>query len=335
MKVNPVPAQGSPVGPFILRSRRMTMSRRISLPFLVLLLAAAGCGAGEEAGAGPPNPAQDSFPVTIAAANGPVTVERRPEAVVSLSPTATEMLYAIGVGDQMVAVDDQSTYPPEAPRTDLSGITPNVEAITSYEPDLVVITFDPGDLVSSLSALGIPVLVMPGATSLDEAYRQMEQLGAATGNVAGAAELVAAMQADIAEVVAAAPALEPAPTYYHELDPSFYTATSATFIGEVYGLLGLENIADPADADGFGYPQLSAEFILEQDPDLIFLADTTCCDQTAASVAERPGWASLTAVAAGRVVELDDDVASRWGPRVVDFLRAVAEAVTALEATGS
>jgi iron complex transport system substrate-binding protein len=313
----------------------MTMSRRISLPFLVLLLVATGCGAGSEAGPGTPGPTQDSFPVTIAAANGPVTVERRPEAVVSLSPTATEMLYAMGAGDQVVAVDDQSTYPPEAPRTDLSGITPNVEAITSYEPDLVVITFDPGDLVGSLAALGIPVLVMPGAASLEEAYRQMEQLGAATGNVAGAAELVAAMQADIAEIVAAVPELDPAPSYYHELDPSFYTATSTTFIGEVYGLLGLENIADPADADGFGYPQLSAEFILEQDPDLIFLADTTCCDQTAEALAQRPGWASLTAVAAGRVVELDDDVASRWGPRVVDFLRAVAEAVSALEPTGA
>jgi iron complex transport system substrate-binding protein len=312
----------------------MTMSRRISLPLLALLLLVAACDGGAEPDSGSPSEGEGSFPVTIAAGNGPVTIERRPQAIVSLSPTATEMLYGIGAGDQVVAVDDQSTYPAEAPRTDLSGITPNIEAITSYEPDLVLVSFDPGDVVSSLAALGVPVLVMPGVASLEEAYTQMEQLGAATGNVGGAAELVAGMQADIAEIVSAAADIDPAPTYYHELDPSFYTATSATFIGEIYGLLDLQNIADPADADGFGYPQLSAEFILEQDPDLIFLADTKCCDQSAASLAQRPGWAALTAVAAGRIVELDDDVASRWGPRVVDFLRDVAEAVATVEATG-
>ena len=123
-------------------------------------------------------------------------------------------------------------------------------------------------------------------------------------------------------------------TYYHELDPTFFTVTSATFIGQVYTLLGLDNIADPADADGYGYPQLSAEYIVEQDPDLIFLADTKCCGQTPETVAARPGWSELTAVTTGAIVPLDDDVASRWGPRVVDFLRTVATKVAELEPTG-
>ncbi len=276
----------------------------------------------------------DGFPVTVASPGGDVTIEARPTAIVSLSPTATEMLFAIGAGDQVVAVDDQSNYPEQAPVTDLSGFTPNVEAIAAFEPDLVVISFDPGDLVSSLQALGIPVLVQPAAATLDDTYTQIEQLGAATGHVGDAAELVARMRSDIDGIVASIGAPSEPLTYYHELDPTFFTVTSATFIGQVYALIGLENIADPADPDGYGYPQLSAEYIVEQDPDLIFLADTKCCGQTSETVAARPGWGELTAVRTGAVVPLDDDVASRWGPRVVDFLRTVASKVAELESAG-
>ena len=116
-------------------------------------------------------------------------------------------------------------------------------------------------------------------------------------------------------------------TYYHELDPTYFSATSKTFIGQVYSLLGLKNIADPADADGSGYPQLSAEAIIAANPDMVFLADTKCCQQTAQTVAARPGWNVITAVKDGGVVPLDDDIASRWGPRIVDYLRSVAAAV--------
>src|SRR5690606_17206535 len=112
--------------------------------------------------------------------------------IVSLSPTATEILFALGAGSRVVAVDDQSTYPPEAPVTDLSGFDPNVEAIASYEPDLVVLSFDPGDLQPGLEALDIEVVLQPPAATLDDAWAQIEQLGAATGSVAEAAELVAA-----------------------------------------------------------------------------------------------------------------------------------------------
>jgi iron complex transport system substrate-binding protein len=258
-----------------------------------------------------------------------------PERIVSISPTATESLFAIGAGPQVVAVDDLSTYPVTAPVTGLSAFQPSVETIAAYDPDLVVLSFDPGDVLAGLRALSIPAILQPTASSLDDAYRQIEDLGAATGRVGEAAELVAEMQADIAEVVTSAPIGEPAPTYYHEIDPGLYSATSASFVGEVYGLFGLENIADPADAEGYGYPQLSAEWIVEQDPDLIFLADTLCCGQDATAVAARPGWAGLAAVRADRVVELDDDIASRWGPRIVDMVAAIGEAVRSLDGEGS
>jgi iron complex transport system substrate-binding protein len=139
------------------------------------------------------------------------------------------------------------------------------------------------------------------------------------------------MRTDIDEIVASIPPFDEPPTYFHELDDGFFTVTSNTFIGEVYSMLGLENIADKAPNSASGYPQLSVEYIVKANPDLIFLADTKCCNQSAATVEKRAGWDQIAAVRNGGVVELDDDVASRWGPRVVDFLRTVADEVAELE----
>jgi iron complex transport system substrate-binding protein len=276
--------------------------------------------AGAEAGT------DASFPADVEAANGTVTIDAEPERIVSLSPTATEMLYAIGAGDQVVAVDDFSNYPEGTPMTDLSGFEPNVEAITTYEPDLVVLSFDANDVVAGLERVDIPVLEYPAATSLDESYDQITQLGTATGHSGEAADVVEDMRADIDDLADQAAEHDGALTYYHELDDQLHTATSGTFIGQVYALAGLENVADPAD-DGTGYPQVSAELLLESDPDMIFLADEAA-GVDAPAVAARPGWGEVTAVRNGDIVELDPDITSRWGPRVVDFLRTVVKATS-------
>lgn len=267
------------------------------------------------------------------AATTTTTAAAEPEVsrIVSLSPTATEMLFAIGAGDQVVAVDDQSNYPAEAPKTDLSGFKPNVEAIAAHNPDLVVISDAGGELAGSLTKIKIRSLAAPAATSLDDTYEQLRQLGDATGHRPEADKVVADMKKRIAAIAASIPAGAKGATYYHELDPSYFSATSKTFIGSVYALLGLENIADAADTEGGGYPQLSAEYIVQADPDLIFLADTKCCQQSSATVAARDGWGSISAVRNGAVIPLDDDISSRWGPRVVDFLEAVSAAVTKAE----
>ena len=248
-----------------------------------------------------------------------------PQRIVSLSPAATEMLFAVDAGDQVIAVDEFSNHPPEAPTTDLSGFQPNVEAIAGFEPDLVV-SESP---IEGLDALGIENLVLPAAITLDDVYDQIETVGTATGNDGPASRLVDEMQSAVAEQLESLPQLDRPLTYYHELDTTLYSVTSSTFIGNVYALFGLENVADPADADGssFGYPQLSAEYLIEADPDIIFLADTIFENQTAETIAERPGWDQLTAVREGRVVELNDDIASRWGPRIIEFIDAVADAV--------
>ena len=311
---------------------------RRSLLSLVLLLAlalvAAGCGQdGARSDAAAPAAEGAAFPVTLDTPAGKLTLDQRPTRIVSMSPTATEMLFAIGAGEQVAAVDSNSNYPEKAPKTDLSAYEPNLEAIAGDKPDLVVYSDDPGDLTAGLGKLAIPALQQPAAKTLDDTYAQLDQLGRATGHLPEATQLAATMRAEIAKIAAAKPAHQL--TYYHELDKNLYTATSKTFIGQLYAQLGMKNIADAADKDGSGYPQLSAEYIVKADPDLIFLADTKCCGQTARTVAARDGWADLTAVKTGGVVELDDDVASRWGPRVVDFLRTVAAKVEAQDAVKS
>ena len=269
-----------------------------------------------------------AFPVTLQTPNGDLVLENQPTRILSLSPTATEILFAIGAGDQVIAVDDQSNYPPEAPTSDISGFTPNLEAILALEPDLVVHSYLPEDIEQGLTNVGIPSLTQYAAASLDDTYQQITQMGAATGASAGAESTVQEMQQEIDELMARINVpYGSSLTFYHELDPTYFSVTSSTFIGQVYAMLGLTNIADEAEGAGSGYPQLSEEYILSQNPDLIFLADTKCCSQGIETVAERNGWNVLSAVSKGQVIELDDDIASRWGPRVVDFLEAIATAV--------
>ncbi len=283
------------------------------------------------AGGPPASSAAAVFPVTVKAGNGAVTIKSDPTRIVSLSPTLTEDLYGVGAGGQVVAVDSDSNYPAGVPKTSLSGLTPNLEAIAKYNPSLVVASQNSGGLVAGLAKLGIPVLIEPAVPTIAAAYAQIEQLGQATGHAAGAATLVAGMRRQIAADVNQAGAAHQALTYYWELSANpFYSATSATFIGQVVGLFGLKNIADkaakPADA---GYPQLSQEYIVTARPQIIFLADNQAADggQSPAVVAKRAGWAGIPAVRDHEVIGLNDDIASRWGPRIPQLVAEIAQAV--------
>ena len=275
--------------------------------------------------------AGSAFPVTVTAANGAVTIKAKPARIVSLAPTATEDLYAIGAGPQVVAVDQDSDYPANAPVTKLSGLTPNLEAIAKYNPALVIASQNSGGLVSGLTKLGIPVLIEPAVANLAGAYQQIDQIGQATGHLAQAEQTTASMKAQIAATVKQAGASHPDLTYYWELTANpYYSVTSATFIGQIVALFGLKNIADAADkaSDG-GYPQLTEEYILKAQPQIIFLADNQAADggQTPAIVARRPGWSALPAVKDHEVVGLNDDIASRWGPRLPQLVAEIAQAV--------
>ncbi len=264
------------------------------------------------------------FPVTV----GDVTLEAAPTRVVSLSPAVTEMLFAIGAGEQVVAVDEFSNYPPEAPTTDLSGFTVNPEAVAGYEPDLVIISAYADEVVPQLGSLGIPVHVAPdNPTTIEDVYGQITDLGTLTGHADEAADLINRMSDDLAKLAADAPERDEPLTYYFEIDDTYWTYTSGSLVGSLLSEVGLENIAQD---DSQVSVQLTAETIVAADPDVIFLGNTLY-GVDAAAVAERPGWSEITAVRDGNIVELDSDIASRWGPRLVDLVAAVVDAVSQVE----
>jgi iron complex transport system substrate-binding protein len=254
----------------------------------------------------------------------------RPERIVSLSPSATETLFAIGAGPQVVAVDGESDHPPGTPRTDLSSYQPNVEAIAGYRPDLVVVPADaPRDAIAGLRRLRLEVLAEPAPDDLEAAYAGIVRVGEAAGHREAAERLARQVRERVDRLLAAAPDGSGL-TVFHEIDPDLYSPSSETFIGRIYARLGLRNVADAAaKRSGAAYPQLSSEAVVRADPDLIVLADTECCGQTPARVGRRPGWHLVSAVRNGAVVAAGDDVASRWGPRVPDFVETVVRAMEA------
>ena len=315
--------------------RSLTRRLPVFAALAALTVTAAACGStqasntGATSGSSPAASTGAGFPVSLAAPNGTVNVASRPSAIVSLSPTATEMLYAIGAGSQVKAVDSLSDYPAQAPRTKLSAYQPNVEAIVAEKPDLVVESGDTGQLTKRLAAFSIPVLELPAPAKLAGEYTEFDQLGQATGHLAQAQQEVARLRTQLHQITAAAPHHAKPLTYYYELDQTYYSVTSSTFVGQLLALLGMKSIADQASgaAKSDGYPQLSAEYIIKANPDYIILADTLCCHQDAATVARRAGWSGLAAVKAGHIIGLNDDIASRWGPRVTDLLRTVETAI--------
>jgi iron complex transport system substrate-binding protein len=296
---------------------------------LTLALACAACGSSSPASSGNAKGTGKAFPVTVGTFVGDVHIQARPDAIVSLSPTATEMLYAIGAGSQVKAVDSDSDYPKTAPITKLSAYEPNAEAIAAYQPDLVVISNDINGISAKLTQLHIPVLDLPAASTLSQEYAEFDQLGSATGHLAQAQAEDTALRSQIRKIVASEPKHSKPLTYYYEIatDP-YYTVTSSTFIGSLLSLLGMKSIADAATgaAAADGYPSVSAEFILKASPDYIILADTgpTGGGQDAATVDGRPGWSVLTAVKDKHIILVNADVASRWGPRITQLLQAVA-----------
>jgi iron complex transport system substrate-binding protein len=244
-----------------------------------------------------------------------------PTAVVSLSSTATETLFALGAGALVKAVDSESTYPLSAPRTDLTSSAPDLDKLMALTPDLVVMSADANGAVAALTQRGVDVLLQPPALSLEDSYSQIIQLGAAVGKTAEAEQLVTSMKAKIAAIVAQTP---PTPLrYYHERTDQFASISSSSFLGQLYGLLNLRSIADTSSQPGDNFPTLSAQAVLNANPDLIVLADGNCCRQTIDTLRARPGWSALAAVTTNTVVSVDDDLANRWGPRIVDLLQAV------------
>jgi iron complex transport system substrate-binding protein len=289
--------------------------------FLSASLFAAGTTGASAAKAASP---ATSYPITLKTADGTLTVASRPKRILSLSASATQMLYAIGAGAQVVGVDTYSTYPSNAPRTTFTGAETNAEVYLAKHPDLVVLAYDSSHLVAQLQKLKVPAVVLGAATDVAGAEAQITELGKITGHTSGAAKANTSLHTALAHIVDPVAGKARGDTYYVELDPTFYSATSRSFIGALFSELGMTNVADPA-GKGSAYPQLSAEYLVKANPRYVFLADTVCCGQSAATFAKRPGLSGLSAVAGHHVVGVNDSLASEWGPHtMVAFLQAIA-----------
>ena len=246
--------------------------------------------------------------------------DTKPLRIVSISPSLTEILFAIGAGTQVVAVDSYSTYPKEAPITLLSSLQPSIEAIATFEPDLVLLSYDIGDLVKGLNTVGIETMLMPAPVDFEEILLQIKNIGRRTGNFEESNKLVNKMKIEMKNLIELMKTKSQI-KIYHEIDENYYTASSNSFIGSIYELLGIINIADQVDRDGNGYPKLSPEYILLSNPDVIILPgkDANYIDK----LKKRPGWLSINAVKKDRLLIIDPDIGSRWGPRIIDFAKVI------------
>jgi iron complex transport system substrate-binding protein len=275
--------------------------------------------------ASPAQAAATKYPITVKFGGYTTTITKKPTKIISLSPSATEILYAVGAGSQILAVDNLSNYPANAPVSEISAFEPSVEAILAKKPDLVLLSIDSTkapQIRNALVKLGIPVLMEKAPATLKDVYAENTLLAKVTDRQAGAVKLNASMAKSIKEILAKAKKSSKI-RIFHELDDTYYSVTSNTFIGKVYKDFGAVNIADAAaGADNSGYPQLSAEYLLKSDPQVIFLADAQY-GVTADSVSKRAGWSQISAVKNKKIVELPADIPSRWGPRLVDFYKLI------------
>jgi iron complex transport system substrate-binding protein len=275
--------------------------------------------------ASPAHAASTKYPLTVKFGGYTTKIAKKPTKIISLSPSATEILYAVGAGSQILAVDNLSNYPAGAPVSEISAFEPSVEAILAKKPDLVLLSIDSTkapQIRNALVKLGIPVLMEKAPATLKDVYAENTLLGRVTDHQAGAVKLNASMAKSIKETLANAKKSSKI-RIFHELDDTYYSVTSNTFIGKVYKDFGVINIADAAaGADNSGYPQLSAEYLLKSDPQVIFLADAQY-GVTADSVSKRAGWSQISAVKNKKIVELPADIPSRWGPRLVDFYKLI------------
>lgn len=311
---------------------------RLGLTLLAaILLAAAACGSSSTKDS-PRTPAATSptaaaaFPLTVQRSDGkPLAIAAAPKRIVSLSPAATEIIYALGAQASLTAVDKNADYPDGAKNfaTRVDAYEPNIETITGLSPDLVIVASDTGGIVAKLDGLKMPVLfadIDESVKTVDDVLGQITLIGKITGTSDKARALVASLNARVGKVkdtVADVPAA-PSIRVYHELDSTFYSASDGTFVGDVYKILRLQNIA--GDGGGGAYPQLTQEAIIAANPSVIVLADEEF-GVTVDSVKARPGWAAIDAVKNDKIFGIDPSVISRPGPRIVDALETLAKAI--------
>jgi len=313
----------------------MFQKRILILVFLALavILISAGCAPGANPAAEATAPAT-AEPTTAAVEitdglGRQVQLAAPAQRIVSLAPSNTEILFAIGAGDQVAGRDEFSDFPSQV--KDLPSVGGgfgdyNLEAIVNLEPDLVLAAeINTPEQVQALADLGLNVFWLANPTSMDEMYANLLTVGQLTGHEAEAAELAASLEERVAEVERLVAGAGESPSVFYELDSTEpnapWTAGPGTFIDTLISMAGGENVA--ADIEG-QYVQLSLEKLVIEDPDIILLGDAAY-GATPESVGQRSGWESLAAVKNERVYPFDDNLVSRPGPRLVEGLETLAK----------
>ena len=263
-----------------------------------------------------------AFPVTVEDSSGTeVTIDAAPQRIISYSPGATEIVFAVGAGDRVVAADEFSYYPPEtADLPKLAYASPDPERALAFAPDLVIMATHQREQIEQFRGLGMTVMFIDSGDSLDGLFETIERLGRTTGNREQAAELVASMRARIDAVTAAIESVEEGPRTFFELTADLYTVGPETFVGNVLTLAKARNVAAGASSP---FPQLTAEAIIDADPEVVLLADGAW-GESLETVCARPGWDVTSACINERVHPVDGDLTSRPGPRVVEGLEEIA-----------
>lgn len=245
-----------------------------------------------------------------------------PKRIISLSPSITEILFEIGSGNQVIAVDNLSNYPNEAPITDISAYDPNVEAISLLNPDLVILSYNIKNLKAALKKIGIETIYLPAPLNFEDILDQIDYLGLQTGNEDKAKKLISKMKNRM-KTLQKLRENEKVTKIYHEIDPNYYSPSKFSFIGDIYQKLNYKNVADKADISNLGYPKLSPELIISENPDLIVLPGKD--NKYVEKVKLRPGWGYIEAVKKNNFLLTNNDIASRWGPRILNFASILVE----------
>ena len=245
-----------------------------------------------------------------------------PKRIISLSPSITEILFEIGSGNQVIAVDNLSNYPNEAPITDISAYDPNIEAISLLNPDLVILSYNIKNLKAALKKIGIETIYLPAPLNFEDILDQIDYLGLQTGNEDKAKKLISKMKNRM-KTLQKLRENEKATKIYHEIDPNYYSPSKFSFIGDIYQKLNYKNVADKADISNLGYPKLSPELIISENPDLIVLPGKD--NKYVEKVKLRPGWSYIEAVKKNNFLLTNNDIASRWGPRILNFASILVE----------
>ncbi len=245
-----------------------------------------------------------------------------PKRIISLSPSITEILFEIGSGNQVIAVDNLSNYPNEAPISDISAYDPNVEAISLLNPDLVILSYNIKNLKNALKKIGIETIYLPAPLNFEDILEQIDYLGLQTGNEDKAKKLISKMKNRM-KTLQKLRENEKATKIYHEIDPNYYSPSKFSFIGDIYQKLNFKNVANKADISNLGYPKLSPELIISENPDLIVLPGKD--NKYVEKVKLRPGWDYIEAVKKNNFLLTNNDIASRWGPRILNFASILVE----------